>query len=90
MLPIGVCWCSSSLSKENTTCGKQLDRGVTLVGADPAARTSGPSRTLGAVLGHKTWGEKGYIHLVHGKGECGLADSASQPTGVKSELLRRT
>ena len=65
----------------DTTCGKQLDHGVTLVGAG----TDGGKDywTIKNSWG-KTWGEKGYIRLVHGKDECGLADSASQPTGVKS------
>ena len=62
-------------------CGKQLDHGVTLVGAG----TDGGKDywTIKNSWG-KTWGEKGYIRLIHGKDECGLADSASQPTGVKS------
>ena len=30
-----------------------------------------------------TWGEKGYIRMVRDKDQCGIADSASYPTGVK-------
>ena len=31
-----------------------------------------------------TWGEQGYIRMVRGKNQCGLANSASYPTGVKA------
>ena len=63
-------------------CGTQLDHGVTVVGYG-----TGP---LGAAYWKiknswgPTWGESGYIRLAHGKDLCGVADSASQPTGVKS------
>ena len=62
-------------------CGKQLDHGVTLVGygTDGAKDYWSVKNSWGA-----SWGEKGYIRLVYGKDECGLADAASQPTGVKS------
>ena len=62
--------------------GKQLDHGVTVVGYG-----TGP---LGAAYWKiknswgASWGEAGYIRLAHGKDLCGVADSASQPTGVKS------
>ena len=62
-------------------CGKKLDHGVTLVGygTDGGKDYWKIKNSWGA-----TWGEAGYIRLIHGKDECGLADSASQPTGVKS------
>ena len=62
-------------------CGKQLDHGVTLVGygTDGGKDYWKIKNSWG-----KSWGEEGYIRVIHGKDECGLADSASQPTGVKS------
>merc|ERR1719183_2112343 len=62
-------------------CGKQLDHGVTLVGygTDGGKDYWKIKNSWGA-----SWGEKGILRVIHGKDECGLADSASQPTGVKS------
>jgi C1A family cysteine protease len=62
-------------------CGKKLDHGVTLVGygTDGGKDYWKIKNSWGA-----SWGESGYIRVIHGKDECGLADSASQPTGVKS------
>merc|ERR1712127_1112144 len=51
-------------------CGKKLDHGVTLVGygTDGGKDYWKIKNSWGA-----TWGEKGYIRLIHGKDECGLA-----------------
>jgi len=61
-------------------CGKQLDHGVLVVGYG----TDGKDYWTVKNSWGASWGEKGYIRLIHGKDECGLADAASQPTGVKS------
>jgi C1A family cysteine protease len=63
-------------------CGTQLDHGVTVVGFG-----TGPLGTDYWKIKNSwgaSWGESGYIRLLHGKDLCGVADSASQPTGVKS------
>jgi C1A family cysteine protease len=57
-------------------CGKTLDHGVLVVGYGTDAGTDYwiVKNSWGA-----TWGESGYIRLVRGADECGLADSASYP-----------
>jgi len=58
------------------TCGKKLDHGVLLVGY---GTESGKDYWLVKNSWGATWGDEGYIKLVRGQDQCGLADSASYP-----------
>jgi len=59
-------------------CGTQLDHGVLLVGSGTDS-DSGKDYWRVKNSWATTWGDAGYIRLVRGKDQCGLADSASQP-----------
>jgi len=65
---------------DNAACGKKLDHGVLAVGfgTDSGKDYYKVKNSWGA-----TWGESGYIRMVQGKDQCGIADSASYPTGAK-------
>lgn len=65
---------------DSSTCGRKLDHGVLVVGygTDGDKAYYKVKNSWGA-----TWGEAGYLRIVQGKDMCGIADSASYPTGVK-------
>ena len=66
---------------DDASCGIKLDHGVLAVGFgnDP---TTGLAYYKVKNSWGATWGESGYVRLVRGKDQCGIADSASFPTGV--------
>lgn len=57
-------------------CGHSLDHGVIAVGY--GEDNGKPFWKVRNSWG-SSWGENGYIRLIRGKGECGIADSASYP-----------
>jgi len=60
------------------TCGQQLDHGVLAVGFDTDA-TSKQNFWIVKNSWGNTWGEAGYIRMIRGQNECGLAQAASYP-----------
>ena len=65
---------------KNSGCGTNLDHGVALVGYGADA-TAGKYWILRNSWS-SAWGEAGYMKLARGVNECGVALSASYPTGV--------
>jgi len=64
-------------------CGSQLDHGVLLVGfgTDSGKDYWKVKNSWGA-----GWGENGYIRMIRGQNQCGLANSASYPTISSQEI----
>jgi len=60
------------------TCGTQLDHGVLVVGYDTDATTKTPYWIVKNSWG-TSWGEAGYVRLIRGTDECGLATEPSYP-----------
>jgi cathepsin L len=60
------------------SCGMQLDHGVTAVGYGTDAPTSTDYWIVKNSWG-TSWGEQGYVRLIRGSNECGIAQEASYP-----------
>jgi hypothetical protein len=72
---------------DNSACGTELDHGVLLVGfgyddTDAAAGNATVPYWKVKNSWGGSWGEGGFIRFAKGKDQCGISQSASQPTGV--------
>jgi len=62
----------------NPACGNTLDHGVLVVGYGTDATTNTPYWIVKNSWG-ASWGESGYIRMIRGQDECGIADDPSYP-----------
>lgn len=67
---------------DSSFCGQKLDHAVLLVGYGTDASLMKDYWKVKNSWG-PMWGEEGYIRMAYGKNMCGIALSASYPTGAK-------
>jgi len=60
------------------TCGTQLDHGVLVVGYDTDPTSNTPYWIVKNSWG-TSWGEQGYVQIIRGTDECGIATEPSYP-----------
>jgi len=65
------------------SCGDNLDHAVLIVGYGTDDSSSQDYWIIKNSWGD-TWGESGYIRMIRGQNECGLANQPSYPTGASS------